>query len=67
MERTSGYLMLDATATSAMEGRSAALNSMPLAARKGMTYNPGREMPRHAESTQRTGVAIFFCDPHSPW
>src|SRR5690606_21409367 len=27
----------------------------------------GREMARHAEITQRTGVAIFFCDPHSPW
>lgn len=24
-------------------------------------------MARHAEITQKTGVAIFFCDPHSPW
>src|SRR3546814_6150395 len=24
-------------------------------------------MARHAEITQRTGVAIYFCDPHSPW
>jgi IS30 family transposase len=41
VERTSGYLMLvkmnDATATSAMEGFSAALNRMPLAMRKSMT------------------------------
>jgi hypothetical protein len=41
VERTSGYLMLvkmnDATATSAMEGFSAALNGMPLAMRKSMT------------------------------
>ena len=59
--------MNDATATSAMEGFSAALNSMPLAVRKSMTYDQGREMARHAEITQKTGVAIYFCDPHSPW
>ena len=71
VERTSGYLMLvkmrDATATSAMEGFSAALNRMPLAVRKSMTYDQGREMAKHAEITQNTGVAIYFCDPHSPW
>jgi len=71
VERTSGYLMLvkmrDATATSAMEGFSAALNRMPLAVRKRMTYDQGREMAKHAEITQNTGVAIYFCDPHSPW
>ena len=71
VERTSGYLMLvkmhDATATSAVEGFSAALNRMPLAVRKSMTYDQGREMVRHAEITQKTGVAIYFCDPRSPW
>lgn len=71
VERTSGYLMLvkmnDATATSAMEGFSAALNRMPLAMRKSMTYDQGREMARHADITQNTGIAIYFCDPHSPW
>ncbi|MCR3877580.1 IS30-like element IS1394 family transposase, partial [Pseudomonas aeruginosa] len=69
VERTSGYLILakmnDATATSAVEGFSAALNRMPLAVRKSMTYDQGREMARHAEITQKTGVAIYFCDPHS--
>jgi len=48
VERTSGYLMLmkmnDANGDSAMEGFSAALNSMPLAMRKSMTYDQGREM-----------------------
>jgi IS30 family transposase len=59
--------MHDATATSAVQGFSAALNRMPLALRKSMTYDQGREMTRHAEITQSTGVAIYFCDPHSPW
>jgi len=71
VERSSGYLMLvkmnDATATSAVEGFSAALNGMPLVMRKSMTYDQGREMAQHAEITQQTGVAIYFCDPHSPW
>jgi IS30 family transposase len=40
---------------------------MPLAACKSMTYDQGREMARYAEITQKTGVAIYFCDPHSPW
>lgn len=71
VDRTSGYLMLmkmnDATATSAVEGFSAALNRMPLPVRRSMTYDQGRKMARHAEITQKTGVAIYFCDPHSPW
>lgn len=71
VERTSGYLMLikmnGATATSAVAGFSAALNSMPLMLRKSMTYDQGKEMARHADITQKTGVAIYFCDPHSPW
>lgn len=71
VERSSGYLMLvkmnDATATSAVEGFSVTLNRMVLPLRKSMTYDQGREMTRHAEITQKTGVAIYFCDPHSPW
>ncbi len=71
VELKSGYLILakmnDATATSAVEGFSAALNRMPLAVRKSLTYDQGREMTQHAKVTQNTGVAIYFCDPHSPW
>ena len=40
---------------------------MPLAVRKSMTYDQGREMAKHAEITRRSGVAIYFYDPHSPW
>ena len=70
-ERSSGYLMLvkmnDMTATSAVEGFSATLNGMPLAARKSMTYDQGKEMAWHAELTQKTGIAVYFAYPHSPW
>lgn len=59
--------MADATATSAVKGFSAALNRMPAELKKRLTYDQGREMTRHAEITQKTGTAIYFCDPHSPW
>ena len=59
--------MNDATATAAVEGFSASLNRMQLAARKSTTYAQGRDMALHAQIAQDTGSAIYFCDPHSPW
>lgn len=35
--------------------------------RKTLTYDGGREMAYHRELTQATGMAVYFCDPHSPW
>ena len=53
VERTSGYLILvkmnNATATSAVQGFSAALNGIPQKLRKSMSYDQGKEMAKHAE------------------
>ena len=35
--------------------------------RHSLTYDQGKEMARHAELAARTGVKVYFCDPHSPW
>ena len=35
--------------------------------RLSMTYNQGREMSMHKKLTQNTGIAVYFCDTHSPW
>ena len=59
--------MPDASAASALAAFSFKLNSIAQPVRQTMTYDQGREMVRHAELTQATGVKVYFCDPHSPW
>ena len=71
VERTSRLVLLakmvDATAASALAGFSAKLNSIAAPMRRSLTYDQGKELARHKELTARTGVAVYFCDPHSPW
>ena len=43
------------------------LLSVALPMRLSMTYDQGREMAMHKKLTEQTGVAVYFCDPHSPW
>jgi IS30 family transposase len=59
--------MADATAESALRAFSAKLNSIAEPMRQTLTYDQGREMAKHQELTRRTGVKVYFCDPHSPW
>lgn len=35
--------------------------------RKTLTYDRGKEMAYHRALTAATGMAVYFCDPHSPW
>ncbi|WP_412031003.1 IS30 family transposase [Halomonas sp. M4R1S46] len=71
VERTTRLVILakvdGTTATAAAVGFSDKLNEVPRSLRLSMTYDQGREMVRHAEITQKTGTAIYFADPHSPW
>lgn len=72
VERTSRLVMLakmpDASAASALEALTAMLNRIPEPSlRQTLTYDQGREMSRHKELTERTGVRVYFADPHSPW
>ncbi|MGM8852202.1 IS30 family transposase, partial [Salinicola halophyticus] len=71
VERTTRLVILakvdGTTATAAAVGFSDKLNEVPRALRLSMTYDQGREMVKHAEITQKTGTAIYFADPHSPW
>ena len=35
--------------------------------RKTLAYDRGVQIVLHEQLTQRTGIEVFFCDPHSPW
>ena len=59
--------MADSTAESALAAFSAKLNSIAAPLRQTLTYDQGKEMARHKELTQATGMRVYFCDPHSPW
>ena len=40
---------------------------MALEVRQTLTYDRGTEMAYHQQLSANTGIAVYFCDPHSPW
>ena len=44
-----------------------AMGSLPEELRRSLTWDQGAEMAQHAQLRIDTGLAVFFCDPHSPW
>lgn len=71
VERHSRYLilarMVGTGADAALTGFTRALRPLLPDLRKTLTYDQGKEMARHADLTQRLGIAVYFADPHSPW
>lgn len=71
VERASGFVVLvkmsSASAADTLESFGAALQRIPASVRRSLTYDQGKEMSYHAALTRRTGVAVYFADPHSPW
>jgi IS30 family transposase len=43
------------------------ITTLPEQLRRSLTWDQGAEMAQHARLRIETGVAVYFCDPHSPW
>jgi IS30 family transposase len=44
-----------------------AIATLPEQLRRSLTWDQGAEMAQHARLRIETGLAVYFCDPHSPW
>ena len=45
----------------------AQIATLPEQLRRSLTWDQGSEMSQHAQLKVDAGIAIYFCDPHSPW
>jgi IS30 family transposase len=72
VERTSRYVALVALADGykaeqVRPALAAAVARLPEQLRRSLTWDQGKEMAEHTKFTVDTGVAVYFCDPRSPW
>jgi len=44
-----------------------AIRTLPTQLRRSLTWDQGSEMAEHTQLRIDTGLAVYFCDPHSPW
>jgi IS30 family transposase len=43
------------------------VSRLPVELRRTLTWDRGNEMADHVQFTTATNMAVYFCDPHSPW
>jgi IS30 family transposase len=71
VERTSRFVMLVRLQAKTSVDVAAALarqvQTLPAQAMRSLTWDRGSEMAAHAGFTMATDVAVYFCDPYSPW
>jgi IS30 family transposase len=72
VERSTRYLMLVGLpdghrAELVADALAAAITTLPRQLTRSLTWDQGHEMAEHARFTIDTGVAVYFCDPKSPW
>jgi transposase, IS30 family len=71
VERSTRFVMLaaleDRTAARVAEVLAERIQRLPVELRRSLTWDQGRELAHHAAFSIKTGVPVYFCDPHSPW
>jgi IS30 family transposase len=71
VERTTRFVMLlhlpDARAETVREAIAKQITTLPTALRRSLTWDQGSELAQHVQLRLDTDLAIYFCDPHSPW
>ena len=55
------------TAEIVQEAMVAKMATLPEQLRLSLTWDQGSELANHVQIAEATGLAIYFCDPHSPW
>jgi IS30 family transposase len=72
VERHTRYVMLarigaDKTSPAVCEAIAHKILELPQHLARSLTWDQGKEMAAHTQFTIRTGLPVYFCDPHSPW
>ena len=72
VERTTGYTMLvhlpdGYKAAQVAPALAAKIQTLPTSLRGSLTWDQGVEMRDWKQVQMATDLAIYFCDPHSPW
>jgi len=72
VERSTRYAMLFTlpngfSAERVSEALAQTVMKLPASLRRSLTWDQGPEMAGHVNFTVDTGLAVYFCDPRSPW
>jgi IS30 family transposase len=72
VERSTRYTMLvhlsgGHDAETVRDALIATISTLPTHLRGSLTWDQGCEMARHKQFTMATDMAVYFCDPASPW
>jgi IS30 family transposase len=72
VERSTGFVQLlhlpdSRNAETVADAMIVAIQNMPTALRRTVTWDQGHEMAQHARISIEAGIDVYFCDPHSPW